>query len=88
MMPCMAAFVMRRRGQQPIRVPDLPVRLAFEITSMAGRAMNRVEISPLRQVSTFQKARTEDEHRSGRESSHRQDNSPTEGRVHRLPTLM
>jgi hypothetical protein len=39
-------------------------------------------------VSTFQKARTEDEHRSGRESSHRQDNSPTEGRVHRLPTLM
>lgn len=88
MMPCMAAFVMGRRGQQPIRIPDLPVRLAFKITSMAGRAMNRVEITPLRQVSTFQKARTEDEHRSGRESRHRQDNGPTEGRGHRLPTLM
>lgn len=88
MMPCMAAFVMRRRGQQAIRVPDLPVRLAFELASMAGRAMNRVEISPLRQVSTFQKAGTEDEHRSGRESRHCQDSGPTKGRVHRLPTLI
>lgn len=60
MMPCMAACIMRRRGQQAIRVPDLPVRLAFEIASMAGRAMNRVEITPLRQVSTFHKARSED----------------------------
>lgn len=88
MMPCMAACVMWRRGQQAIRVPDLPVRLAFEIVSMAGRAVNRVEMTPLRQVSTFQKDRSEDEHRSGRESRHCQDSGPTKGRVHRLPTLM
>jgi hypothetical protein len=40
MVPDVAAFIVRQCGRQAVRVSDLPVGLAFQITSLAGRAIN------------------------------------------------